>query len=135
MPWTRPGRERRQSRAWRGDASTDELRPVSDIVRRWHQFGPAFQFPRTDGVTGYHDIRPRMGGAYDLFGNGETAIKISMSKYLQAPIQAKPKPSPTPPSRSSRASHAAGPIRITTSSLTATILILPVMASAWDGAT
>ena len=26
-----------------------------------------------------------MGGAYDLFGNGKTAIKVSMSKYLQAP--------------------------------------------------
>ena len=50
-----------------------------------HQFGPAFQFPRTDGVTGYHDLTPRMGGAYDLFGDGKTALKVSMSKYLQAP--------------------------------------------------
>ena len=25
-----------------------------------------------------------MGGSYDLFGNGKTAIKVSMSKYLQA---------------------------------------------------
>ena len=25
-----------------------------------------------------------MGGAYDVFGNGKTAIKVSMSKYLQA---------------------------------------------------
>jgi len=49
-----------------------------------HRFGSAFQFPRTDGVTGYHDITPRMGGAYDLFGDGRTAIKVSMSKYLQA---------------------------------------------------
>src|SRR6185369_14793438 len=48
-------------------------------------FGPAFTFPRTDGVRGYNDITPRMGGSYDLFGNGKTAIKVSMSKYLQAP--------------------------------------------------
>ena len=47
-------------------------------------FGPAFTFPRTDGVRGYNDITPRMGGSYDLFGNGKTAIKVSISKYLQA---------------------------------------------------
>ena len=40
-------------------------------------------FPRTDGVTGYHDITPRMGAAYDVFGNGKTAVKVNYSKYLQ----------------------------------------------------
>jgi hypothetical protein len=50
-----------------------------------HRFGSAFRFPRTDGVTGYQDLTPRMGGAYDLFGDGRTAIKVSISKYLQAP--------------------------------------------------
>ena len=49
-----------------------------------HRFGPGFQFPRTEGVRGYNDITPRLGGAYDLFGNGRTAVKVSMSKYLQA---------------------------------------------------
>jgi len=48
-----------------------------------HQFGPANLFPRTEGVSGYHDITPRMGAAYDLFGNGRTALKVSMGKYLQ----------------------------------------------------
>jgi hypothetical protein len=42
-----------------------------------------FIFPRADGVTGYHDITPRMGAAYDVFGNGKTAIKANYSKYLQ----------------------------------------------------
>jgi hypothetical protein len=41
-------------------------------------------FPRTDGVTGYNDITPRMGLAYDVRGNGKTAVKINFSKYLQA---------------------------------------------------
>ena len=35
-------------------------------------------------MRGYNDITPRMGGSYDLFGNGKTAIKVSISKYLQA---------------------------------------------------
>jgi hypothetical protein len=51
-----------------------------------HRFGPAFTFPRTEGVRGYNDITPRMGGAYDVFGNGKTALKVSFSKYLQAPF-------------------------------------------------
>jgi hypothetical protein len=49
-----------------------------------NQFGSQFLFPEQDGVTGYHDITPRMGAAYDLFGNGKTSIKGNFSKYLQA---------------------------------------------------
>ena len=29
-----------------------------------------------------HDITPRVGGVYDLFGDGKTAVKASMNKYL-----------------------------------------------------
>jgi hypothetical protein len=42
-----------------------------------------FVFPRTEGVTGYNDITPRMGAAYDVFGDGKTAVKVNFSKYLQ----------------------------------------------------
>jgi hypothetical protein len=49
-----------------------------------HRFGQAFTFPKTTGVRGYNDITPRMGASYDVFGNGRTALKVSMSKYLQA---------------------------------------------------
>jgi hypothetical protein len=38
-------------------------------------------FPAGDGVD-WKDISYRVGGAYDLFGNGRTAIKMSFNKYL-----------------------------------------------------
>ena len=46
--------------------------------------GSAKTLGRADGVTGYNDIAPRMGMAYDVFGNGKTAIKLNLSKYWQA---------------------------------------------------
>jgi len=49
-----------------------------------HDFGNAHLFPRVDGVKGYRDIAPRMGAAYDLFGNGRTALKLHLGEYLQA---------------------------------------------------
>jgi hypothetical protein len=46
-------------------------------------FWPGATFARTDGVTGYNDITPRMGAAYDIFGNGRTALKVNLGRYLQ----------------------------------------------------
>ena len=48
-----------------------------------NEFGAPFLLPRTDGVHGYHDITPRMGAAYDVFGTGKTAIKANVGQYLQ----------------------------------------------------
>jgi len=31
----------------------------------------------------YHDITPRVGASYDLRGDGRTAVKVSLNKYLQ----------------------------------------------------
>jgi len=40
-------------------------------------------FPETPGVNAYKDISPRGGVAYDLFGNGKTAVKVNFGKYLE----------------------------------------------------
>src|SRR4030095_11093812 len=47
------------------------------------QFAPFrnFTLPRTLN-SNWKDITPRMGAAYDLFGNGKTALKVSLNKYL-----------------------------------------------------
>jgi hypothetical protein len=37
----------------------------------------------TEGID-WTDITPRMGAAYDVFGNGRTAIKVNVGKYLTA---------------------------------------------------
>jgi len=40
-------------------------------------------FPSQDGVS-YSDVTPRFGVAYDVFGNGQTALKVNIGKYLAA---------------------------------------------------
>jgi hypothetical protein len=53
------------------------------------QIGPttflpnALQFEETPGVNAYKDVSPRGGVAYDLFGNGRTAVKLNFGKYLE----------------------------------------------------
>jgi hypothetical protein len=49
------------------------------------RFNPQpISFERTVSVRGYNDITPRFGVAYDLFGNGRTAVKFQGGKYLEA---------------------------------------------------
>ena len=56
------------------------------------QIGPtrflsqAVVFPESQGVTGYNDITPRIGIAYDVFGTGKTAVKFNMGRYLEAAV-------------------------------------------------
>jgi hypothetical protein len=41
------------------------------------------QFPKTDWVD-WKDLSPRLGAAYDLFGNGRTALRASLNRYMGA---------------------------------------------------
>ncbi len=37
-------------------------------------------YPATKGVDAYNDFTPRMGMAYDVFGNGRTAVKVNLGQ-------------------------------------------------------
>jgi hypothetical protein len=63
-----------------------------DLARSWFpeqniapdRFLPvAFAFPETKGIDSYKDITPRFGVAYDVFGNGRTAVKMNLGRYLE----------------------------------------------------
>jgi hypothetical protein len=41
----------------------------------------AINFPKTNGAN-LHDISPRVGAAYDLFGTAKTALKFELGRYL-----------------------------------------------------
>jgi len=61
-------------------------RPTSwfpEVDQPKSRFFPGVHFDRGEGVTGYNDLTPRMGAAYDVFGNGKTAVKVNLGKYLQ----------------------------------------------------
>jgi hypothetical protein len=45
-------------------------------------------FARTPVVDSYMDITPRAAVAYDLFGNGKTALKATLGKYLESTVTA-----------------------------------------------
>jgi Carboxypeptidase regulatory-like domain len=40
-------------------------------------------FPAEEGFLTWHDLTPHLGAVYDLFGNGKTAFKVSLNKYLE----------------------------------------------------
>jgi hypothetical protein len=64
---------------------------LEDIVPA-QTIGPGPQVPTRNltfgevtGVPAWKNLTPRLGAAYDVFGNGRTAVKFSIGKYLEAP--------------------------------------------------
>jgi hypothetical protein len=46
------------------------------------RFVPARRFERVPCMPCWNDVTPRLGLAYDLFGNARTALKASVNKYM-----------------------------------------------------
>ncbi len=47
------------------------------------RFVPARSFAAIENLPNWKNWAPRIGAAYDLFGNGKTAVKGSVGKYMQ----------------------------------------------------
>jgi hypothetical protein len=76
---------------WTKDRLT--LQGALRFDRAWSSFpeqqiGPSVTIPTAIvlapqmGIKGYNDISPRIGAAYDLFGNGKTSLKANVGRYL-----------------------------------------------------
>ena len=46
------------------------------------QYVPARDYAQVDNVPNWKDLNSRLGGSYDLFGNGRTALKGSLGRYV-----------------------------------------------------
>jgi hypothetical protein len=95
-PWVNNARV-----AWQGLYVQDQwtrnrltLQGAARFDRAWSWFptqqeGPSRFLPtpiviaETRGVDSYKDVTLRMGAAYDLTGNGKTALKVTLGKYLE----------------------------------------------------
>jgi hypothetical protein len=57
---------------------------VPEQTRQAGYFVDALHVDRIDNAGNFNDLTPRLGASYDLFGNGKTAIKGSIGRYLGA---------------------------------------------------
>ncbi|MGE0451041.1 MAG: hypothetical protein AB7Q29_15820, partial [Vicinamibacterales bacterium] len=48
------------------------------------RFVPGRSFDKIENIPNWRDVAPRFSAVYDLFGNGRTAIKGNIGKYMQA---------------------------------------------------
>lgn len=48
------------------------------------RFIQTIEYPEAKGLVAFKDISPRMSAAYDVFGNGKTAIKGAWGRYVRS---------------------------------------------------
>lgn len=48
------------------------------------RFTPARDFEPVDDVPALTDLNPRLGVSYDLFGDGRTALKVSLGRFVES---------------------------------------------------
>jgi hypothetical protein len=63
----------------RYDHQRNETDPVDLPAGR---FVPARSFEGVKNVPNWHDISPRFGASFDVFGDGRTAVKVSLNRYV-----------------------------------------------------
>ncbi|MBM3776619.1 MAG: TonB-dependent receptor [Acidimicrobiia bacterium] len=76
---------------WTLDRLTLNLGLRFDYLHEWNPaqskpagpYTPAIDFAAIDDVPNYKDVSPRMGASYDLFGDGRTALKVSLGHFVQ----------------------------------------------------
>jgi carboxypeptidase family protein len=61
------------------DQSYPGVQSAPTFANKW--IGPR-SFPRVEDIPNWKDINPRLGVSYDLFGNGRTALKTSIGRYV-----------------------------------------------------
>ena len=95
-------------------------------------------FPAQDNL-GWKDLTPRMGAAYDVFGDGKTAMKVTLNKYLegQALSTASLAGAPARSGRWSSARHAPGatPTRTLSPTVTWSLRRRTASAAPWRART
>ncbi len=56
--------------------------PEQSIVGTYFGRSLNIQYDKIDNLS-WHDVTPRLGLTYDVFGNGKTALKVTLNKYLE----------------------------------------------------
>ena len=56
--------------------------PASSLVGNFFGRSLSAQYPETDNLS-WKDVTPKLGATYDVFGNGRTALKVTLNKYLE----------------------------------------------------
>ena len=56
--------------------------PASDTPATPSGWIPRRTFDEVKDVPSWKDLNPRVGAAYDLFGDGRTALKVSLGRYV-----------------------------------------------------